>query len=573
MRYLLCAVLVVLIGQSSLAQVPYFQHYQPVRRSPVSTQTILQDREGYLWFGTDNGLFRFDGYEFSRLTVDDSLADNRVTALAQDSTGRLWIGHANGLISVHHAGRTVPFEPEEGLSSRPVSSIQVDRKGVVWFSTLNDGLYYYRNNRLFRIDEQEGLPDLYVYDLEVLSDGRIAAGTDGGLVLITLNDSPVLQVLDQSNGLPDNIVRKIRADEQGNLWLATEDLGLVVVSEADLSVHSVLPEWRLGPIHDFLVKDNKVWMTTRNGGLAVLDTHKGVMKENTTQSVRGAEGVGPVYKDREGNIWIGSKTGILRTHGDHLQFIENFKSSDANILAVVMDKSGNLWYSNSEGLFKRSPHAGEPDQDERPLAGTRYSNYRVISLYEDRLGFIWAGLYGEGVIRIHPGTGQLQYLRKELNNGNVLSIAGDDRYVWLATLGGGTRIEYTATPMRVTNFTQKDGLVSDFIYQVFVDKKKRVWFGTDGKGAVMLDEKGFHHFEQVRGSNVVYGFAEDTHGNVWANIQGDVLYRYDGSRFSAMDSLPLRSDHIYGFTSDRVGNLMLFHESGIDVYDVVNNRM
>lgn len=563
----------------SEAQVPYFQHYYPIRKSePVRTYTIFQDQTGFMWMGTDHGLFKFDGLAFRQYSKADSLPDDHVTAIAQDSIGRIWMGHQNGRLSfLNNHGKVIPFNPDEGSSTAQVSSILFDRKGNLWFSTLNDGLYYYRKKRLYRLDESDGMPDIYVYDLAEDADGRILAGTDGGLVLCGLTDkNVVIDVIDYDDGLPDNIIRKIFIDEREYAWLATQDAGLVTVDLKNKKVSPVTEkEWTHGAIYDFVIKDNKVWMSTSTGGLLIYNFITGKTAVNTTREESGSQTFQDLLKDKEGNIWMGSKSEVMRTHGDEVQFIEQFGSvHDTNILAIAIDTDNAIWFSNKEGLYKRTVDENGNVTMYEPLSGTAFHRYTVINLFVDVNGYLWAGLYGEGVIRIDTRTGIIKHLRKELRNGNVLSITGDDQYVWLATLGGSTRIDISKKELEIENFSQEDGLVSDFIYQVFIDSHKRVWFATDGRGAVMMDESGFHHFEQVRGTNVVFGFAEDTNGDVWANIQNDNLYHYDGNKFSPIDSgFQMRSDNILGLTSDSHGNLLLFHDRGIDVYDVLNKRV
>ncbi|HWA34882.1 MAG TPA: triple tyrosine motif-containing protein, partial [Cyclobacteriaceae bacterium] len=186
-----------------------------------------------------------------------------------------------------------------------------------------------------------------------------------------------------------------------------------------------------------------------------------------------------------------------------------------------------------------------------------------------------AGTYGEGVIRINPANGALQHLNKELRNGNVLNITGKGNEVWLATLGGVSQIKTSGGGFSVKNFTSQDGLISDYIYQVFIDSKDRLWFSTDGKGVDMLDEFGVQHFQDGLNSKVVYGMTEDGARNLWANVQGEGLYRFDGKKFHAFDpqNKILRDNNIGCFTTTTDGNLFIMHDLGIDIYDVRTNRV
>jgi len=198
----------------------------------------------------------------------------------------------------------------------------------------------------------------------------------------------------------------------------------------------------------------------------------------------------------------------------------------------------------------------------------------VISLFTDSSGNIWAGTYGDGAFRLDPSSNRVQHLQKELRNGNVLSITGKGNDIWFATLGGASRIAFSGDKPNVRNYSSEDGLISDYIYQVFIDSKERVWFGTDGRGVGMLDEAGFHHFEKGLNTKVVYGFAEDDKGGIWVNVQAEGLYKLDNDTFHPIKgNSPLRDKNINCLTSDAFGNLIIMHDLGIDIYSPSKNKL
>ena len=181
----------IIVG-SVYGQVPFFQSYSLLKRNePVQINVIFQDNSGFIWYGTNRGLFKFDGINQERFSVADSLPEDQVTAIAQDSLGRIWTGHKNGRLAFLENGTIRNFDPPEGSSPNEISDILFDRHGNLWFSTLNDGLYYFTQDRLFRLDEAEGMPDIFVYDIAEDQRGNIWAGTDGGVAICTLNDNKV----------------------------------------------------------------------------------------------------------------------------------------------------------------------------------------------------------------------------------------------------------------------------------------------------------------------------------------------------------------------------------------------
>ena len=560
------------------AQVPAFQNYALLRRNePIQVYTLFQDRAGFIWYGTNKGLFRFDGVNLDRYTVADSLPEDHVTALGQDSLGRIWTGHKNGKLAFLDGDKISTFNPEEGTSSNEISDILFDRKGNLWFSTLNDGLYYFTQGRLFRLDEQEGLPDIFVYDILEDPAGNIWAGTDGGAAICKLNDKKVdIRVLDYAHGLPDNIVKKLVIDKNHTVWMATEDAGIVSFDPVIGRTTSLIDGgWKYGAITDFTLSGDQVWIATVQSGLIICDLKSRRNKLYGNNVGFDLMSINALLNDQEGNIWIGSKSGVIRSLGDYIESIDSFDPyKDANVLAVTVDADDHLWYSTREGLFKRSAdEKGNVKIEKQPVSSSTVYN-TVISLFTDSLGYIWAGTYGDGVLRINPSTRKIQRLKKELRNGNVLSIAGRGNEIWLATLGGASKIKISSDKLEVENYGRDEGLISDYIYQVFLDSRKRVWFGTDGRGVGMMDNSGFHHFEKGLTTKVVYGFAEDDKNQIWVNVQAEGLFRLDNDTFHPITAnSPLRDKNINCLTSDAFGNLIVMHDLGIDIFSPSSKRI
>ena len=574
MKKIVCILTVLwVIVESSYGQAPYFQYYSLLKKNePVQVNTIFQDHEGFMWYGTNKGLFSFDGIHQTRITETDSLPDNNVTALAQDSLGRIWIGHKSGALSYLENGRVKKVDPPEGLPSQAVSDILFDREGNVWFSTLDDGLYYFNNERLYRLDQTDGMPDLYIYDIMLDKDGNIWAGTDGGIAICTLKNRKVgIQVINYELGLPDNIIKKLVQDENGDVWMGTEDAGVIkYVIKSGTYKPLTDSQWSYGAITDFVIKDSTLWISCLRTGLVLFDRRQGSMRLLNSKSGPGFNSINVLSKDREGNIWAGTKTGVMRTPGNN---IEHFEDLNGNILAVTVDHDNAIWFSTSEGLFKRTADEHGDYKIKPQLANTPYKNNRVISLFVDSSGFVWAGMYGEGVLRINPVKGTIQHFEKELRNGNILNITGRGNVIWLATLGGATKMQLSGEKFTVRNFSSEDGLASDYIYQIFIDRGNKVWFATDGNGAGMLDNEGFHHYHKGLNSKVVYGFAEDANHMIWLNVQGDGLYKLAADSLVPISHVKLRDNNITAFSSDEAGNLIIMHDLGIDVYDVKNEKV
>ncbi len=412
----------------------------------------------------------------------------------------------------------------------------------------------------------DGMPDLYAYDLEEDEQGNIWAGTDGGVAVCTRKGSAVeIKVINYSNGLPDNIVRKILKGKDNTMWLATEGAGLACVDLGTMKVKpALMPRWIYGSIADLLVVDDWIWAATVRGLASInLNDRSGAVK------IQSADQITALMNDAEGNIWVGSKTGVSRTLGKELQF--SGPQEDLNMVAVAVGKDNDIWYSTSQGLFRMKKKA-ETTIVSKPLAGTAYGQKNVISLFADSEGFIWAGLYGEGAIRINPQNNSIKVFDKELRNGSVLNISGKNKSVWLATLGGAAEIKIDKNFV-VKNYSQADGLATDYIYQVFTDSRDRVWFATDRAGVDMLDEHGLHHFGDNLASKVVYGFAEDSLHHVFANVQNSGLFVFDEKKFIPFEKQGRLHNLNFNILSSMPnGQLLAAHDLGIDVFDPAKNK-
>jgi ligand-binding sensor domain-containing protein len=574
-KYLILAFLLVrtlvVVGQ-----MPHFQtHLLKTKNEAIEVNSILQDKDGYIFVGTNSGLFKLDGQNKVQLTKADSLADDYVTAMAQDAAGKIWCGHKNGKISILDKKVITLFSPPEGLSTMPISDMLFDKNGVLWFSTLNDGVYFYFGERLYRIDDMEGLPDLFTYDLEEDGDGNIWVGTDGGIAICTRKEKTVtIKVLNSKDGLPDNIIRKIKIDSLGVVWIATDDAGLVKYDKSTSLFTKSISDWSHGTVSDLAIESEKIWMVLPQTGLMKYDSKTGDSQFYNSAEQAQLASLKTILIDRQKNVWVGSKAGIQITRGDLVEIIDlKEKLKDQGVLAIAVDTNKTTWFSTKEGLFNLKKDAKGNQKIEKIAISAFLSDATIISMYADPMGNVWAGLYGEGLLRIDTKTLKSTYFLEELRNGSVLNISGRGNQVWIATLEGASRFTFKDGKWELKNYTRTDGLTSDYIYQVFVDSQERVWFATDREGIDMVDGNGFHHFEEGLESKAILGFAEDAQHQIWVNVQGRGLFQWKATKFEMFkDQEKLKENDINILCSDNFGNLVMAHKAGIDIYDAAKQK-
>ncbi|MFN5705882.1 MAG: histidine kinase, partial [bacterium] len=180
------------------------------------------------------------------------------------------------------------------------------------------------------------------------------------------------------------------------------------------------------------------------------------------------------------------------------------------------------------------------------------------------------------LIRYHPKNNQYLFfnIKKGLINDNVLSIASKEGVLWIATLGGVSKISYNNelnAQYKIENFEKADGIGSNFIYQVFIDSKDRIWFATDGKGITVFEKNKFNNYSTEAGlaSKTIYSIAEDANGVLWLNTAKDGLVYYDGKTFKTFTSENgLRSYTNASIVADNYENLIVISNKGVDMINV-----
>ncbi|MEM7551283.1 MAG: two-component regulator propeller domain-containing protein [Bacteroidota bacterium] len=566
----------VLYGQSL-----HFEDYDIASElKPYQVNTIYQDVDNFLWIGTNKGVIKFDGIDYHILSEKDSLSGKSVTAITQDSLKTIWLGFENGTLSSYNGNDIVQFKPDEGSAVEPVSEILFDDRGIMWYSTRGDGLYYYVNERLYRVDEEEGMPDIYIYDI-LIKDGKIWAASDGGVAICKL-DSPMIhiEVIDYEDGLPDNIVRSLDIPPFNNdiIILGTEDAGLVGLDPSTLEViyPFLMDEWDYGTITDISSGENQLWVGTKRNGLISYDPETKAVENFGVNDGLGNRSVLDLFIDGSENLWVSSRTGIQRTIGNEIEFLSlEGQVSGQDILSLDIDTEGNIWYVTENGLFQ-TVRDQKNDGIVQRLSELEYIPF--ISVLADENGNVWVGTYGSGLYRIESDNPSSYTLyTEEIVNGNILNISEYNGEIWLSTLGGATSLILDDNGKPVfKNYNRENGLTSDYIYDIFVDSKDRVWFATDGNGCFVLENGKFKNYSEENGLNAkaVYSISEDSNGFIWLNALKEGVYKFKDNEFEKAKFANERiQTSISSIISDENGFVYLAHDEGVEIYSSEDQKI
>ena len=563
------------------AQTPLTRFYPTTNYGNIQFETAFHTSGGWLWLGAESNIYRFDGINFAPVKGPEAAAGSQVSAIFEYN-GLLYAGYQNGMIAtIRPEGATIPvpsgdietdlesapslvlWSPEEGLPTVPITGFCSDGAGGLWFSTYGEGLYVWKQNRLFNFNRRDdGLGSDDVYAITSTPDGRIWAATDAGISICSMPSFGVKYVgkIGIPEGLTDELIISITTDKSGNVWAGTDEKGVFRINTLLNRVDFSLTEWEYGPVTDLAVFGTKsLWCGTERNGLICLDL---ITKKSNPVSASGeltGSRIRSLDKDREGLLW--GLTGRGQLFSSNVAY-GILTSSFSNIQAICTDKAGQMWAGCREGLFLES---GKGFRQILP------ESENIVSLWESPSdGTIWAGTLGNGVFLISTAGKIVRRLKEgaELPNGSVLSISGNNNIVWLATLGGVSSIN--PHTLQLVSGPDPEALGSYYVYKVFTDSKDRVWFGTDGKGLVVLENNNYRSFTEAAGVPIrtIYSITEDKNGNIWFSTDRSGLFCYNGTSFRRYTTADhLHSSGITALTTSCTGKIVIGYADGFDLLE------
>jgi signal transduction histidine kinase/streptogramin lyase len=515
-----------------------------------SVEAIAQTLDGYLWFGTEEGLARFDGVRFLVFTRDGvaGLRHDSVKALLAARDGSLWVGTNGGGIARYADGRFTMYTRADGLAGNTVSALAQDQDGDVWIGT-NDGLSRFDGARFTTYGEAEGLPPRPVRAIKVdrlgtlwvatgrgayrLRAGRfepvqgvgpklraIAESRDGALWFAT-SDRGVARVegglvtwFTDADGLPSNNVQTLLEDRLGVLWLGTEGAGIARLAQGHVTAMST----RQGFSSDFLRamfedREGSLWFGTEGGGLnrlrhsrlSVLDADDGL----------GADFARAVYEARDGSMWVATDGGGLTRFGEGPPLLLGRAHGlpPAFVYALLEGPDGRLWLgTNGDGLFVLDPR-----RQRATRVGGRLPSDGIFSLARTPDGRVWVGTsLGLAVVRgsdVEPAAETAG--ESAITRGHVATLHADRSGVlWIGLRDRGL---WSLGPGGLTHHGRDAGLGDLSVSSMHEDRRGVLWIATR-QGLVRRDPDGtLHRFTRTDGlhSDTLYGVVEDDREQLW----------------------------------------------------------
>ncbi|WP_321478933.1 two-component regulator propeller domain-containing protein [uncultured Bacteroides sp.] len=525
-------------------------------------RSILQDKRGFIWIGTEEGLNCFDGQTIKKYLSNNNapytLGNNYVNALYEDSEGKLWIGTDTGIyLYEYEKAQFYLFRPQTkaGITiTSIVNNITGDKEGNVWIATYGQGIFKY--NLLSRRIEQYmllGQQKNFINYVYVDKEGEVWAAPK-------LPKKPLMKYNKKRNcfenfplmlasGDRESTILYIIQASEGELWLGTWDDGIRKLDKKTGEITTYLsPQVKGGVLHIHSITEVKkgVLMIGSDDGLSVLNTstgrHQLLTSDETDMTSLSNKFIYPIIKDREGGIWVGTYYG------------------------------GVNYLSPNSGMFQGYAHSHFRNS----------INGDIVSRFcEDKKGNIWIGTDDGGLNCYNPQTKLFKnYMpevgRNSLSYHNVHALCLDDDKLWIGTYSGGLNVMNLKTGhFRHYNTDEKDlrTLDGSSIYAIFKDREKRVW--VTSMSGVNLYHPETDDFTRVKDFGfMTIDIKQDKDGYLWFATQGKGLFRYSPSKnewrnyiHEADDEHSVISNSVNSLCVDSKGTLWVGTGDGLCFYE------
>ncbi len=548
-------------GADDFADMQFTQLTSEEGLSQNSVLVIMKCSQGFMWFGTRDGLNKYDGYTFTVFKPEPSnpysLSDNTITALLEGNDGSIWIGTGSGGLNRYdrRLDRFIryQYDPENpgSISSDHIQALFLDRAGQLWIGTSGGGL-----NRFD--DETESF--------------------------ISYQNDP-----QDPQSLSNNNVVAIQEDRSGTFWIGTLGGGLNRMYHPELS----------NPNADSLSLGRAARSDSPQTGqpFFIQYTH-----DVNIPSTLSHNDVYSIYEDLAGFLWIGTGDGILNRFdylsGEFKQYTlapgDPFMPQTSVIRVIQQDNQGGIWAGlDNEGLFLVNPSTDDVRRLSIQTGNNRsISSQNIRSIFLDPLGILWLGTYGNGLLKYAPADKDFHVIRHDpsdstsLSTDTVLSILVDrNQNLWVGTNGGGLNFQQVGTEdFKHYQFDPRDssGISSNTINAIIENRRGEIWIGTSGGGLARFQQESntfeiYRHDSTDAGTisdDSISAIFEDHAGGLWIGTFDRGLNYLDRSTGTFVRYLHLPSNAgslsdnaIHTIYEDRSGNLWIGTSLGLNRYD------
>lgn len=589
--------------------------------SEVAVRALIQDKNGFIWAGTEDGLNRFDGDEFIVFrnipTDSTSLSDSTVLDLVEDDDGNIWVATGAGGICKYDPctnlfERYISAADEKSrLSDNVIFTIYKDNENRIWAGNRKGLDLYNKNSNKFepvKIDDQVD-PAGTVYDITSDKNGLWLA-TGSGVKFLNTNTFEIEKVYQNNpldeNSLSLNFVRRIALDKNGLLWIVLADFGVNRINTGTDEVKRYFQQTDTNnayanPHVKYILPDKSgdIWLATEIYGLIKFNPATETLQYPDSKPVTDNKfsdyQAATIIKDNDGSIWVGSVgKGIIlyNSSANSFEYKKNlftspYDSRTDGISTIFEDIDGGLWLnSEKKGLLKVNLGSGKIEDFQPILNYLKVDKILVHDIVQDSNKYIWIATRINGIIRINPETNDFKVYFNKLGQENPISTNSfylitetQDGKVWFASVGILTSFDPKTEELKTYKFNPKDSkaLPGTIISALKEDFNNDLWIGFFSSGLFKLNRKT-DSFEKVNyeiGNNFVSGpiqitcLFQKSREILWiGTAQG--LFRYNITKdeaklYTRKDGLA--NNRVYNIIKDELNNLWISTTNGISKFN------
>lgn len=511
-----------------------------------AVNAIGQTNDGYLWLGTDKGLFRFDGFNLVQVSFSSIVDASKVPilGLVMDANGDLWVRVQGSDVLRQRNGKFETVTYGAGPLSSQVTAVSKDRNGAVLVSDVIEGTFRFVGEKAQNVATPNMLPGSSpVISIAETSEGTIWLGTLGaGLFLMADGRAAAVNA-----GLPDRKINCLLPVSNEDLWVGTDN-GLYHWNGKEFR-REALPS-SLGNVQVLSLlrdRDSNVWAGTARGLLRINAKGTSFAEE---KELRGSGAINTLFEDREGNIWVGGARGFGRIRDS--VFVTYSSSTDPRFERsgpIYVDAKGRTWFAPGQGgLYAIKDGRIRHSTTVVPTNDVVYS----IGGSGDEM---WVGRQHGGLthLQLRNGT-RTSHTYTEVEglaqNSVYAVLQGRDGSVWAGTLSGGvSRFQHG----RFTTYTAASGLAGNTVTSILEGQDGIMWFGTsDGLSSLSNGQWKTYTAQNGLPSTNLNCLFEDSSGTLWAGTSGGLAFFASGT-FQVPFLPGVLREAIFGIAEDRNG--------------------